>query len=190
MFSPPPLKFRTAGFPQYGFKQELSRDLRCSVRRAERLIRGQSPARLRPVMDPAVKTSPRGEAEVEVPRGNPVQRSLARQRVIVSRRVKAYYDLIRASAILSTTYEFAVEPFNPSGRGGRGSPIYSVHLFVRAIPSTPVDRPGAIGCCFPSRISLRPLCTGSASTTHASRFTRGCVTRLIQVRLRYGPHDG
>jgi hypothetical protein len=28
--SPPPLKFRTAGFLQYGFKQAVSRDLRCS----------------------------------------------------------------------------------------------------------------------------------------------------------------
>ncbi|MFI5460561.1 MAG: hypothetical protein ACHRXM_34540, partial [Isosphaerales bacterium] len=27
VFSPPPLKFRTAGFPQYGFKQEFNRDL-------------------------------------------------------------------------------------------------------------------------------------------------------------------
>jgi hypothetical protein len=30
VFSPPPLKFRTAGFPQYGFKQEFDRDLRRS----------------------------------------------------------------------------------------------------------------------------------------------------------------
>jgi len=29
-FPPPPLKFRTAGFPQYGFKQALSSDLRGS----------------------------------------------------------------------------------------------------------------------------------------------------------------
>jgi hypothetical protein len=28
VFPPPPLKFRTAGFPQYGFKQEFNRDLR------------------------------------------------------------------------------------------------------------------------------------------------------------------
>jgi hypothetical protein len=27
-FPPPPLKFRTAGFPQYGFKQEFQDDLR------------------------------------------------------------------------------------------------------------------------------------------------------------------
>ena len=28
VFPAPPLKFRTAGFPQYGFKQEFDRDLR------------------------------------------------------------------------------------------------------------------------------------------------------------------
>jgi hypothetical protein len=27
VFPPPSLKFRTAGFPQYGFKLELNRDL-------------------------------------------------------------------------------------------------------------------------------------------------------------------
>jgi hypothetical protein len=28
VFPPPPLKFRMAGFPQYGFKPEFNRDLR------------------------------------------------------------------------------------------------------------------------------------------------------------------
>jgi hypothetical protein len=123
VFSPPPLKFRTAGFPQYGFKQELDRDLRRSAAKTERLIRGQSLVRLPPIMDLAVKTSPRGEAEEEIPRDNPVQRSLARQRVMLSRRVIAYYDLIGASPFHSATYVFAVEPSNPSGREERGSPF-------------------------------------------------------------------
>jgi hypothetical protein len=29
LFPLPPLKFRTAGFPQYGFKPDVCRDLRC-----------------------------------------------------------------------------------------------------------------------------------------------------------------
>ena len=37
------------------------------------------------------RLSPRGEAEEEIPRDDPVQRSLARQRVMLSRRVIAYY---------------------------------------------------------------------------------------------------
>ena len=40
VFSPPPLKFRTAGFPQYGFKQEFNRDLRHDAGLAPQLIRG------------------------------------------------------------------------------------------------------------------------------------------------------
>jgi hypothetical protein len=39
VFSLPPLKFRTAGFPQYGFKREVRHDLR---RGRPRLIRGAS----------------------------------------------------------------------------------------------------------------------------------------------------
>src|SRR5208337_3387790 len=98
-------------------------------------------------------------------RGDPVQRSLARQRVLLSRRVKAYYDLIRASPFHSATYGFPLEPSNPRGWEERGSPIYSACLFVRAIPRTPVDRPAASGCCFTDHISLRHLRHGSASTT-------------------------
>ena len=74
-------------------------------------------------MDLAVKTSPRGEAEEEIPQDNPVQRSLARQRVMLSHRVIAYYDLICASPFESATYEFAVESFIPCGKEERGSPI-------------------------------------------------------------------
>jgi len=75
------------------------------------------------MMDLAVKTSPQGEAEEEIPRDNPVQRSLARQRVIVSRRVSAYYDLICASPFEPAAYEFAVDSFIPGGKEERGSPI-------------------------------------------------------------------
>ena len=82
------------GFPQYGFKQEFNRDLHRYAAKTERLIRSQRLGRLPPIMDLAVKTSPQGEAEEENPRNDPVQRSLARQRVMLSRRVIAYYDLI------------------------------------------------------------------------------------------------
>jgi hypothetical protein len=112
----------------------------------------------------ADKTFPEGKAETEVPHGDPVQRSLARRRVMLSLRVIAYYDLISASPFHSATYEFAVESSDPFGREGRGSPIYSACLFVRAIPRTPVDRPAAIGCRFADRISLRHFRRGSAST--------------------------
>jgi hypothetical protein len=74
-------------------------------------------------MDLAVKTSPRGEAEEEIPRDDPAQRSLARRWVVVSRRVNAYYDLICASPFDSAVYGFAVESSIPCGKEERGSPI-------------------------------------------------------------------
>ena len=123
VFSPPPLKFRTAGFPQYGFKLEFNRDLHHDAAKPSQFIRGQSLVRPPPIMVLADKTSPRGEAKAEVPQDNPVQRSLARQRVMLSHRVNAYYDLIRASPFHSATYVFAVEPSIPSGRAERGSPF-------------------------------------------------------------------
>ena len=122
MFSPPPLKFRTSGFPQYGFKLEFNRDLHHDAAKTSRFISGQSLVRP-PPMVLADKTSPRGEAKAEVPQDNPVQRSLARQRVMLSHRVIAYYDLICASPFESAAYEFAVESFIPCGKEERGSPI-------------------------------------------------------------------
>ena len=72
---------------------------------------------------PCGQDLPQGEVKVEAPPDDPVQRSLARQRVMLSRRVIAYYDLMCASLLHSTTYEFAVESSNPDGWEKRGSPI-------------------------------------------------------------------
>ncbi len=73
-----------------------------------------------------------------------IQRPLARRRVMLSRRVVAYYGLIRASEFLSATYEFAAEAAAPKeigfGRESRGSPIYSAGLCSRAASLTPVPR--------------------------------------------------
>ena len=70
--------------------------------------------------------------EVETfPAGALVQRPLARHRVMLSRRVIAYYGLIRASRGLSPTYDFVDESLPPAV--ARGSPIYSAHLSHRAV---------------------------------------------------------
>ena len=73
-----------------------------------------------------------------------IQRPLARQGVMLSLRVIAYYGLIRPSGSLSATYEFATEAAAPKeiGFGGesRGSPIYSAGLCSRAASLTPVSR--------------------------------------------------
>jgi hypothetical protein len=73
-----------------------------------------------------------------------IQRPLARHRVMLSRRVIAYYGLIRASESLPATYGFAAESAAPKEIGfrweSRGSPIYSVGLCSRAASLTPVAR--------------------------------------------------
>jgi hypothetical protein len=73
-----------------------------------------------------------------------IQRPLARHRVLLSRRVVAYYGLIRASAFLPATYGFAAGSASPKELGlgweSRGSPIYSEGLGSRAASLTPVAR--------------------------------------------------
>ncbi len=110
-FPPLSLKFRTAGFPQYGFKLEFSRDslskmLSLSVRPAYT----QSPqiyTRLKS-LSPKRALFRRGTfVQAGLPlsyRKHPVQRSLAPQRVMLSHRIIAYYDLIRASLLLPPVY--------------------------------------------------------------------------------------
>jgi hypothetical protein len=87
MIPAPPLKFRAAGFPQYGFKLELDSDLHLSTYTLPEALTSES-------------YSPRGQSIV----GNgflllsdPVQRPLAPLRVMLSRWIIAYYCLIRAA---------------------------------------------------------------------------------------------
>jgi len=103
-----------------------------------------------------------------------IQRPLARHRVMLSRRVVAYYGLIRASEFLPATYGFAAEAAAPKENGlrweSRGSPIYSAGLCSRAASLTPVAPKSANDCCFPFGVSLHLLRTGSATTLVVSRL--------------------
>jgi hypothetical protein len=103
-----------------------------------------------------------------------IQRPLARHRVMLSRRVIAYYGLIRASGFLPATYEFAAEAAAPKDIGlgweSRGSPIYSAGLCSRAASHTPVAPKSANDCCFLFGISLHPGVTGSTTTLDVSRL--------------------
>ena len=103
-----------------------------------------------------------------------IQRPLARQRVMLSRRVIAYYGLIRPSESLPATYGFAAEAAAPKEIGlgweSRGSPIYSAGLCSRAASHTPVAPKSAIDCCFLFGISLHPNVTGSTTTLIISRL--------------------
>src|SRR3954447_16620037 len=103
-----------------------------------------------------------------------IQRPLARQRVLLSRRVIAYYGLIRPSGLLSAAYGFAAEAAAPKviglGWESRGSPIDSAGLCSRAASHTPVAPKSAHDCYFLLGISLHLPVTGSAITLVVSRL--------------------
>ena len=103
-----------------------------------------------------------------------IQRPLARQRVMLSRRVIAYYGLIRDSESLPATYEFAAESAAPKEIGlrweSRGSPIYSAGLCSRAASLTPVTPESVHDCYFLFGVSLHHPVTGSAITLVVSRL--------------------
>ena len=112
---------------------------------------------------------------------NPVQRSLAPRRVLLSLQIIAYYDLIRDSQSLLIAYFLRLSGLCPTvsyGLGLRGSPICSAYLSFRAAFHTPTVQAGAHDCYFPARCSLHPTRKGSATALHAGRFSRGRLTRL------------
>jgi len=93
---------------------------------------------------------------------------------MLSRRVIAYYGLIRPSESLLTTYEFVARAAAPKEIGlrweSRGSPIYSARLCSRAASHTPVAPKSAFDCCFLVGFSLHPDGAGSATTLDVSRL--------------------
>ena len=93
---------------------------------------------------------------------------------MLSRRVIAYYGLIRASESLPATYGFAAGSAAPKEIGlrweSRGSPIYSAGLCSRAASLTPVAPKSANDCCFLFGFSLHLRVTGSATTLVVSRL--------------------
>ena len=114
--------------------------------------------------------------------GRPVQRPLAHQRVLLSRRVIAYYGLIRTSQRLPLPYFLRPAGLCPTvlyGLAWRDSPFCSVCLLQRAISSTPAPHVAANDCSFTTCSSLRLLRTGSTDAAPSqSVHARICVTRL------------
>ena len=133
---------------------------------------------------PATVLAPQGaiaalsRRRVAVRRDCPVQRPLAHQRVILSRRVIAYYGLIRGSRPLPSAYVLRRRVFALRPRPG-DSLLYSACPSVRAVCRTPADRV-VIAVSNATRGSLRPSVRGSASAlVHAKVGSRvACVTRL------------
>jgi len=113
--------------------------------------------------------------------GDPVQRSFAASRVMLSRRVIA---TMTSSETLGTSRRlicFVLAGLCPtalSGPAPRGSPICSTCLFFRAAVRTPVDMVTAHDRSFVTTTGLRLSASDSASTGSPSPTLRGCVTRL------------
>ena len=110
-----------------------------------------------------------------------IQRPLARQRVMLSRRVIAYYGLIRDSESLPATYEFVAESAAPKEIGlrweSRGSPIYSAGLDSCAASLTPVA---------PKSIEIRCqfiILIGALKSGVSSSFSLKSVS--IEIRCRF-----
>ena len=172
-FPSPPLKFRTAGFPQYGFKSALGRNLR---RRAHtrRLICGQKSRRYAPI----------------ALAGNPSRRTFSGAPALTVRSRGPWLAsglFCPAGSSLTTASSEALGPSRrfmhypaglcPCGPESRDSPIYSTCPSLRAVSHTPSDRAG-LGCGLSARAALAISAPARHPNVHASRFTRGCVTRL------------
>src|SRR5208283_2561553 len=120
-----------------------------------------------------------------------IQRPLARQRVMLSRRVIAYYGLIRDSESLPATYEFVAESAAPKEIGlrweSRGSPIYSAGLCSRAASLTPVSRRVQMTVASSSVLAF----TFWAQVRRSHWSFRGCrVHSELISRSYYGPRAG
>jgi hypothetical protein len=171
-FLPPPLKFRTAGFPQYGFKREV----RMTTFAA---LWGDLYVALAPALAPY---GPEGHAYYwagAVLRSALVHRPLARQQVLLSCQVFAYYGLIRASRLLPPIYALdgGSLPFPEVQAGNERFP----NLLCLSVFSVPPSLP---------RQAERLLSAIPSSLTVAFPRSRGGRRlRRHAIRSRHGPHS-
>src|SRR5262245_11415573 len=165
-FSSPPLKFRTAGFPRYGFK--LERLWRPSPF-ADGLSTLPAFTHRRWAYTPTLSEDRRFYGPHGHVRRTPSPlRFQSRGPWLVSRLCcPAASSLTTASSEpLISSLRLIVSPAGLCSAGTselemRGSPLYSACLCQRAVSPTPVNRAIAHGCFFIARTSLRHFCTAS-----------------------------
>jgi len=202
-FPSSPLKFRTAGFPRYGFKASLS-DSACLQRVAVKLAPSM-PARHHSLRHPSPASAPapwpgsesrlvrastgrcaRGPASL--PQG-----SLAPVRVVLSRSISAYYDPIRQSRRHAATSRPCRLYAAPSLCGSAEAtnetfPTFTAVLSTRAADPTPVGPTRHSRCVHASGTRLPRTIIESPPTkpVSASNFRRGYPFDAASFASCYG----
>ena len=123
---------------------------------------------------------------------HPVQRSLAPQRVMLSRQIIAYYDLIRASRSLPLVYVLSSRPL-PYGLVWAGHEKVP-NLSCLSFPIVPSSVPRRLGD-FIELLLHRPLWPSPSSPkvgvrlSTLGRFLRGSCNEAAKFALCYGPTE-
>jgi hypothetical protein len=157
VFSRPSLKFRTVGFPQYGFKLKFGHDFRRSaadlsqrptcVRCRTSYTSPQFPPRSKAARRLPVVRSLTIQAALRSSCGNTsVQRPLAHLRVVLSHWVIAYYGLIRHSWPLRSTYQLLRAVFTRLVSFGLVPRSFPNLLYV-TVPTCRLPYPGGPNGC-------------------------------------------
>ena len=133
--------------------------------------------------------------QAELPRSSfnyPVQRSLAPRRVVLSRPIFAYYDLIRASRPLLPVYALSSRslPYGLVWAGNEKVP----NLICLSFPIVPSSVPRRLGDCL--RLFLHRLRWPSPSSQKVGarlstlgRFLRGSCNEAAKFTSCYGPME-
>jgi hypothetical protein len=118
--------------------------------------------------------------------GNPVQRPLARQRVMLSRRVIAYYGLIRASGPHpSGLFSSSRGPF----RGPEG-PHFTLRVCSSVPPSVPRwTRRLQLTVASPPALAFAVFASARHPHCRAIRFARGRCNEAAKFASCCGPED-
>ncbi len=197
----PPLKFRTAGFPRYGFKASMSS--RAFLQDHDlKPIPGIQPPPSHSLLPPSARCHGGGSPGTESKSiralacrcsgGSPSlpQGPLAPARVMLSRSIVAYYDPIRQSHRHAATSRpgrlYAAPSLCGNASATRGTfPTFAAVLSVHAADPTPVVRQ-AFPLCSPGDSRLPRIITESPTTSPASASNtrrgnpfRGCIVRFM-----------
>jgi hypothetical protein len=163
-----------------------------------RLIRGPSRYDRSPSVAPCGAIAAQSRRSVNERFGVPIQRPLAHPRVILSRRVVAYYGLIRGSGFLPTPYGVSAAglclvEFPPLRLGTRDSPIYSARPLLRAVSRTPADQVALTVVVPPaaafahSREARHPLVFHAEVSSRVGHLTRLQSSLYAAARSVAGP---